>query len=137
MKVAISMHQIKRTGVSRFYYATKYSLQGIKAAWIEEPAFRYEVSALVVMVPAAIWLAESGTQLALMLGCCFLVLAFEIVNSAIEAVVDRWGAEYHELAGRAKDMGSAAVFMMLNMTWVVWAGIAWDNGYLDFIKMLF
>lgn len=137
MKAAIHMHQIKRTGVSRFYYATKYSLQGIKAAWVEEPAFRYEVSALVVMVPAAIWLAESGTQLALMLGCCFLVLAFEIVNSAIEAVVDRWGPEYHELAGRAKDMGSAAVFMMLNMTWIIWAGIAWDNGYLDFIKGLF
>ncbi|WP_290704565.1 diacylglycerol kinase [Amphritea sp.] len=131
------MHQIKRTGVSRFYYATKYSLQGIKAAWVEEPAFRYEVSALVFMVPAAFWLADSGTQLALMLGCCLLVLAFEIVNSAIEAVVDRWGPEYHELAGRAKDMGSAAVFMMLNLTWVVWAGIAWDNGYLDFIKGLF
>ncbi|UTW04265.1 diacylglycerol kinase [Amphritea atlantica] len=131
------MHQIKRTGVKRFYFATKYSIQGIKAAWKEEPAFRYEVSALVVMLPAAFWLAQSGIQLALLLSCCFLVLAFEIVNSAIEAVVDRWGPEYHELAGRAKDMGSAAVFMMLNMTWVVWAGVAWDNGYLDFVRALF
>lgn len=131
------MHQIKRTGITRFYYATKYSLQGIKAAWVEEPAFRYEVMAAVMMFPAAFWLAESGMQLALLLACCFLVLAFEIVNSAIEAVVDRWGPEYHELAGRAKDMGSAAVFMMLNMTWVVWAGVAWDNGYLDGIKALF
>lgn len=131
------MHQIKRTGIKRFYFATKYSMQGIKAAWKEEPAFRYEVSALVVMLPAAFWLAQSGLQLALLLSCCFLVLAFEIVNSAIEAVVDRWGPEYHELAGRAKDMGSAAVFMMLNMTWVVWAGVAWDNGYLDFVRALF
>ncbi|SEQ49712.1 diacylglycerol kinase (ATP) [Amphritea atlantica] len=131
------MHQIKRTGVKRFYFATKYSMQGIKAAWQEEPAFRYEVCAVVVMLPAAFWLAQSGIQLALLLACCFLVLAFEIVNSAIEAVVDRWGPEYHELAGRAKDMGSAAVFMMLNMTWVVWAGVAWDNGYLDFVKALF
>ncbi|MBR9867797.1 MAG: diacylglycerol kinase [Oceanospirillales bacterium] len=112
-------------------------MQGINAAWKEEPAFRYEVSALVVMLPAAFWLAQSGLQLALLLSCCFLVLAFEIVNSAIEAVVDRWGPEYHELAGRAKDMGSAAVFMMLNMTWVVWAGVAWDNGYLDFVRALF
>lgn len=131
------MHQIKRTGIKRFYFATKYSMQGINAAWKEEPAFRYEVSALVVMLPAAFWLAQSGLQLALLLSCCFLVLAFEIVNSAIEAVVDRWGPEYHELAGRAKDMGSAAVFMMLNMTWVVWAGVAWDNGYLDFVRALF
>lgn len=131
------MHQIKRTGIKRFYFATKYSMQGIKAAWKEEPAFRYEVSALLVMLPAAFWLAQSGLQLALLLSCCFLVLAFEIVNSAIEAVVDRWGPEYHELAGRAKDMGSAAVFMMLNMTWVVWAGVAWDNGYMDFIRALF
>ncbi|WP_296055449.1 diacylglycerol kinase [uncultured Amphritea sp.] len=131
------MHQIKRTGIKRFYFATKYSMQGIKATWKEEPAFRYEVSALVVMLPAAFWLAQSGLQLALLLSCCFLVLAFEIVNSAIEAVVDRWGPEYHELAGRAKDMGSAAVFMMLNMTGVVWAGVAWDNGYLDFVRALF
>ncbi len=85
------MHQIKRTGIKRFYFATKYSMQGIKATWKEEPAFRYEVSALVVMLPAAFWLAQSGLQLALLLSCCFLALAFEIVNSAIEAVVVRWG----------------------------------------------
>ncbi|MCV6610569.1 MAG: diacylglycerol kinase [Amphritea sp.] len=127
------MHQIKKTGLKRFYFATKYSVQGLKAAWQEEPAFRYEVAALVVMVPAAFWLAESGIQLALLLACCFMVLAFEIVNSAIEAVVDRWGPEYHELAGRAKDMGSAAVFLMLHMTWVIWACIAYDNGLFSFI----
>ncbi|WP_368411571.1 diacylglycerol kinase [Amphritea sp. 1_MG-2023] len=133
----MSMYQVKRTGIKRFYFAAKYSLQGIKAAWIEEPAFRYEAVAAVVLLPAACWLAESGMQLALLLACCFLVLAFEIVNSAIEAVVDRWGPDYHELAGRAKDMGSAAVFLMLNMTWVVWAAVAWDNGYLDIIKSWF
>lgn len=126
------MNQVKKTGLSRFYYATKYSFQGIAAAYREEPAFRYEVAALFVMVPAAFWLAESGMQLALLLACCFLVLAFEIVNSAIEAVVDRWGSEYHELAGRAKDMGSAAVFIMLMMTATVWLCVIHDNGYLSF-----
>ena len=122
------MNQIKRTGIKRFYFATKYSLQGIRAAWQEEPAFRYEVAALGFMIPAAIWLAESGIQLALLLGCCLFVLTFEIINSAIEAVVDRWGPEYHELAVRAKDMGSAAVFMMLLLTLLVWGCVAWDNG---------
>ena len=128
------MQPIKQTGLKRFYYATKYSLQGIRAAWREEPAFRYEVAALPIVVPAAFWLAESGLQLAILISCCIFVLTFEIVNSALEAVVDRWGPEYHELAGRAKDMGSAAVFMMLNMTWIVWACVAWDNGYLDVIR---
>lgn len=128
------MHQIKKTGLKRFYFATKYSVQGLKAAWQEEPAFRYEVAVIPVLIPAAIWLAESGLQLALLLACWFLVLAFEIVNSAIEAVVDRWGPEYHELAGRAKDMGSAAVFMMLQMTWVIWACVAYDNGLFSFMS---
>ena len=122
------MHEIKKTGFKRFYFATKYSLQGIRATWQEEPAFRYEVVTLPVLIPAALWLAESGVQLALLLACLFLVLAFEIVNSAIEAVVDRWGPEFHELAGRAKDMGSAAVFMMMQMTWIIWACVAYDNG---------
>ncbi|MEH6578960.1 MAG: diacylglycerol kinase [Amphritea sp.] len=124
------MNQIKKTGLSRFYYATKYSLQGIKAAYKEEPAFRYEVAAMIIMTPAAFWLAESGIQLALLLASCLLVLAFEIVNSAIEAVVDRWGTEHHELAGRAKDMGSAAVFIMLILTAIIWLCIFYDNGYL-------
>ena len=123
------MNQIKKTGLRRFYYATKYSLQGIKAAYKEEPAFRYEVAAMIVMTPTAFWLAESGIQLALLLASCLLVLAFEIVNSAIEAVVDRWGPEYNELAGRAKDMGSAAVFIMLILTATVWCSVLYDNGF--------
>lgn len=127
------MNGIKKTGLSRFYYATKYSIQGLRAAYREEPAFRYEVAVFVVLLPLAFWLAESGLQLALLLSSCFLVLAFEIVNSAIEAVVDRWGPEYHELAGRAKDMGSAAVFMMLIMTATIWLCVSYDNGYLSFL----
>ncbi len=127
------MKQIKKTGLTRFYYATKYSLQGIRAAYREEPAFRYESAAMLVLVPAAFWLAESGLQLALLLACGLLVLAFEIINSAIEAVVDRWGPEYHELAGRAKDMGSAAVFIMIILTVTVWGCVLYDNGYLALI----
>ncbi|WP_261844511.1 diacylglycerol kinase [Aliamphritea ceti] len=117
-------------GIKRFYYATKYSMQGIRAAYKEEQAFRYELAAMLLLVPAAVWVAESGVQLALLWGSCLLVLAFEIVNSAIEAVVDRWGPEYHELAGRAKDMGSAGVFLMLILTAVMWGGVLYDNGLL-------
>ncbi len=117
-------------GIKRFYYATKYSMQGIRAAYREEQAFRYELAAMLFLVPTAVWVAESGVQLALLWGSCVLVLAFEIVNSAIEAVVDRWGSEYHELAGRAKDMGSAGVFLMLILTAVMWGGVLYDNGIL-------
>ncbi|MBN3564848.1 diacylglycerol kinase [Aliamphritea spongicola] len=122
------MKPSENSGIRRFYYATKYSIQGFRAAYKEEQAFRYELAAMLLLVPAAVWIAQSGVQLALLWGSCLLVLAFEIVNSAIEAVVDRWGSEYHELAGRAKDMGSAGVFLMIILTVVVWGGVLYDNG---------
>ncbi|WP_271273844.1 diacylglycerol kinase [Aliamphritea hakodatensis] len=122
------MKPSENSGIRRFYYATKYSFQGFRAAFKEEQAFRYELAAMLFLMPAAVWIAQSGVQLALLWGSCLLVLAFEIVNSAIEAVVDRWGSEYHELAGRAKDMGSAGVFLMIMLTVVVWCGILYDNG---------
>ena len=122
------MKPSENSGIRRFYYATKYSIQGFRAAYKEEQAFRYELAAMLLLVPAAVWIAQSGVQLALLWGSCLLVLAFEIVNSAIEAVVDRWGSEYHELAGRAKDMGSAGVFLMIMLTVVVWGGVMYDNG---------
>ena len=120
----------KITGPARFYYATCYSLQGIKAAYCNEPAFRYESWAALLMLPLSVFIAETGMQLAALAGTVLIVLIFELLNTAIEAVVDRAGTEYNELAGLAKDLGSAAVFVMLIITAITWAGVLWDNGWL-------
>ena len=100
--------------------ATRWSLQGLRAAWLHESSFRLEVYLLAVMGPLAIWLGRDGVERALLLGSCLLVLAMELVNSAIEAVIERFGAEQHELAGRAKDMGSAAVFVTMMNVLLAW-----------------
>lgn len=118
----------KVTGLARFYYATKYSIKGIKAAFKHEPAFQYEVYGFAVLFPASFWVAQTATQWALLVSSCLLVLILELVNSAIEAVVDRAGSEFNELAGRAKDLGSATVLFSLLITAAVWGGIIWDNG---------
>lgn len=117
----------KATGPKRFYYATRYSIKGIKAAYVTEPAFRYEIWAAVVLLPGAFWLAESGLQLGLLISSLLLVLIMELLNTAIEAVVDRTGTEFNTLAGFAKDLGSAAVLFSLVITLLLWGGIAWDN----------
>ena len=100
--------------------ATIWSLQGLRAAWLHESSFRLEVWLLVVAVPLALWLGDSGLERAVMIGSCLLVLAAELLNSAIEAVIERYGPEHHELAGRAKDMGSAAVFVLMMNVLVCW-----------------
>ena len=107
-------------GPGRILKATVWSLQGLRAAWMHESSFRLEVYLLVVMAPLALWLGQSGLERALMIGSCLLVLAAELLNSAIEAVIERYGPEHHELAGRAKDMGSAAVFVGLLATGATW-----------------
>ena len=104
-------HLPRRPG--RILLATKWSLQGLRAAWLHESSFRLEVYLLMVLGPLALVLGANGVERALLLGSCLLVLATELLNSAIEAVIERYGAEHHELAGRAKDMGSAAVFVLL------------------------
>ena len=108
-------------GPGRILKATVWSLQGLRAAWMHESSFRLEVYLLVVMAPLALWLGQSGLERALMIGSCLLVLAAELLNSAIEAVIERYGPEHHELAGRAKDMGSAAVFVLLVLVALSWA----------------
>ena len=108
-------------GPGRILKATVWSLQGLRAAWMHESSFRLEVYLLVVMAPLALWLGQSGLARALMIGSCLLVLAAELLNSAIEAVIERYGPEHHELAGRAKDMGSAAVFVLLVLVALSWA----------------
>ena len=107
-------------GPARIFKAAVWSLQGLRAAWMHESSFRLEVYLLAVLTPLALWLGDSGVERALLLGSCLLVLVAELLNSAIEAVIERYGPEFHELAGRAKDMGSAAVFVTMVNVLAVW-----------------
>lgn len=107
-------------GPARMLKATIWSLQGLRAAWLHESSFRLEVCLLAVLAPLALWLGDTGVERALLLGSCLLVLAVELLNSAIEALIERYGPEHHELAGRAKDMGSAAVFVTMLNVLAVW-----------------
>ena len=115
------------TGLKRIVRATGFSLVGLRTAWRHESAFRQECGLALVLVPSALWLAETWTQAALLIAATGLVLVVELLNSAIEAVVDRLGDEWHELAGRAKDMGSAAVFVSLVLLAATWALVALDR----------
>ena len=107
-------------GPRRIFQAARWSWQGLRAAWLHESSFRLEVYLLVLLTPLAIWLGQTPVERALMIGSMLLVLAMELANSAIEAVIERYGAEIHELAGRAKDMGSAAVFLLLINVLLCW-----------------
>ena len=112
-------------GPRRILMATKWSLQGLRFAWLYESSFRLEVYLFAVVAPLGLWLGQTAIERVLLVGSGLLVLSVELLNSAIEAVIERSGAEHHELAGRAKDMGSAAVFvMMLNviLTWALIVG---------------
>ncbi len=117
----------KTTGLARFYHATRYSIKGLRAAYRNEPAFRYESWAALAMLPCAFWIAQTGLQLGLMISTLLLVLVMELINTAIEAVVDRAGTEFNTLAGLAKDLGSAAVLFSLFITALIWGGILYDN----------
>lgn len=110
-------------GVQRFTNALKYSRQGLSAAWRGEAAFREEVIALLLSIPLALWLGDTPLEQVLLIGSVLLVLIVELLNSAVEAVVDRVGEERHELAGRAKDMGSAAVLLSICLSALIWLGI--------------
>lgn len=107
-------------GIVRLVNATKFSWQGLRAAYRHEEAFRQEVWVLLVAVPLALWLGENSSEKALLIGSILLLLIVELLNSAIEATIDRIGAEHHELAGRAKDMGSAAVLLATINAIVIW-----------------
>ena len=114
-------------GVSHVLKAFGYSLKGLGAALRHEEAFRLELIAVAVLLPAALWLGADGVERALLVGSLLIVLIAELVNSAVEAVVDRVGTETHELAGRAKDVGSAAVFMALVNVAVTWGLVLGDR----------
>jgi diacylglycerol kinase (ATP) len=107
-------------GFARMRKASVYSWQGLRAAWRHEAAFREEVILALVLVPLGFYLGENGVEKALLIASVLLLPVVEILNSAIEAAVDRHGSEYHELSGRAKDMGSAAVALTIALMIIVW-----------------
>jgi diacylglycerol kinase (ATP) len=112
------------TGLRRIRNALFYSVAGFRAAWCHEAAFRQEAMLSILLLPAAWWLAPTPLELALLVGSCLLVLIVELLNSALEALTDRVGLERHELSGRAKDLGSAAVLLSLVLVGCVWGGVA-------------
>jgi len=109
-----------RTGLARVVHATRYSWMGLCAAWKHEAAFRQEAILALLMAPLSLWVAADLAEMALLMATLLIVLLVELLNSAIEAVVDRIGSESHPLSGRAKDIGSAAVFVALMLVAVVW-----------------
>lgn len=115
------------TGVRRILRATRYSAQGFGHAWTHESAFRQELALTLLLVPLAMWLGQSGLERLMLIASCLLVLIVELLNSAIEAAIDRFGDEQHELSGRAKDLGSAAVFVALVLVAAVWSIVAWQR----------
>ena len=110
----------KTTGLTHLIKSTGYSLQGLRSAFKYETAFRHELFACAILLPLAIWLGDNYIERALMIGSVLMVLAVELLNSAVEAIVDRVGTDYHELSGRAKDQGSAAVFVAICIAVIVW-----------------
>ena len=109
-----------KTGLRRVWNAFHYSRAGLQAAYRHEDAFRQEALLALLLIPLAIWLGEGAVERALLIGCVLLVLIVELINSAIEATVDRISLELHPLAKRAKDIGSAAVMIALLNAVLVW-----------------
>lgn len=121
------MGKSDNTGIRRIIRAVKYSAQGFRSAWKNEAAFRQELLLVIVLLPVAVWLGRSVIEQAMLIAVCLLVLVVELLNSAVEAAIDRIGPEQHVLSGRAKDMGSAAVSVVIAIVVVVWSAVAWDR----------
>ncbi|WP_313487593.1 diacylglycerol kinase [Pseudescherichia sp.] len=115
------------TGLTRIIKAAGYSWKGVRAAWLNEAAFRQESVAVILAVIIACWLDVDAITRVLLIGSVVLVMIVEILNSAIEAVVDRIGTDFHELSGRAKDMGSAAVLMSILLALATWGMLLWPH----------
>lgn len=107
--------------IARLIRALKYSYNGLRDAIIGEPAFRQEVAIALILIPVAVWLGEDNIERALLIIVLFIVLIVELLNSAVESAIDRIGSEFSELSRKAKDFGSAAVFLSLALVVVVWA----------------
>ena len=117
-----------KQGIVRLINAMGYSRDGLSAAWQHEAAFREEVLLAIVAIPLALFFGNSGVDRALLIGSILLILIVEILNSGLEAIVDKASPEKHELAKRAKDMGSAAVLLSLVNAAVVWLCVLWPAG---------
>ncbi|HGM9948923.1 TPA: diacylglycerol kinase [Providencia rettgeri] len=114
-------------GFTRVIKAAGYSLKGLKAAWVNEAAFRQESVAAIIAIFIVFYLDISYIDRILLVSSVVLVAIVELLNSAIEAVVDRIGSEYHELSGRAKDIGSAAVFVSIGLALFIWVLVLWQR----------
>lgn len=121
------MNKPAARGIQRIIRATGYSIQGFRSAWHNEAAFRQELTLVAVAIALASLIANEWLSWLLLVGSGLLVLIVELLNSAIEAAVDRFGPEWHELSGRAKDMGSAAVLVSLVLMALTWALVLWDR----------
>ncbi len=110
-----------KKGFDRLYHATIYSWQGFKAAYKSEEAFRQEVFLCVVLIPTGLYLGDNGIERALLFGSILLIPIVELLNTGIEVLTDRVGTDHHELSGKAKDIGSAAVLLSLINAAIVWA----------------
>jgi diacylglycerol kinase (ATP) len=119
--------RLKPTGFTRLFLALGNSLKGFAGAFREEAAFRQELGLAVVVIPLGLWLGQGGIERVLLIAPMFVVLIVELLNSAIEATVDRIGLERHKLSGLAKDIGSAAVFTSLLFLAVVWLLVLWPR----------
>lgn len=113
-------------GIQRIFKATEFSIQGLKAAWKNEAAFRQEVVLVFILVPFALLIPIALLTKLILIGSLFLILIVELINSAIEAVVDRIGKEHHELSGQAKDIGSSAVLLTLILALLTWLSVIVD-----------
>ncbi|MCB4365612.1 diacylglycerol kinase [Hydrogenophaga taeniospiralis] len=118
--------QKQRTGLARMLHAFGYSMAGLRAGW-GETAFRQEALAALVLVPLSFWLGRSWVEVALLAGTVLAVMVVELLNTGIEAAIDRIGPEWHDLSKRAKDMGSAAVLLSLLLCFGVWTAALWTR----------
>ena len=118
--------QKARKGLERVFYATLISLQGLRAGW-SEPAFRQEALISIVLVPSSFLLGRTWVETALLAGSIVLVMIVELLNTAVEAAIDRIGPEWHDLSKSAKDMGSAAVLLSLLICGGVWGAALWQR----------
>ncbi|MEO6969100.1 MAG: diacylglycerol kinase [Rhodanobacteraceae bacterium] len=109
-----------RRGPRQIWNALVWSLNGLRAAWHLEASFRFEVCACVILFPLSLWLGHGAIEKILLAGSLLLVLSAELLNSALESIIDKVCPEVHEFAGRAKDMGSAAVFLLMLNVLLVW-----------------
>ena len=114
-------------GPKQIYRALIWSAKGLRAAWIFEASFRLELYLCVILFPLGLWLGQGGVEKALLVGSLLMVLSAELLNSGVEAVVDKVSPEFNELAGRAKDFGSAAVFLLMMNVLICWTLVLWQR----------